>query len=341
MEKEKIEARIKELESLGKKIAMSQRTELATLKAQIGETSPQQKETPLRAVFASDEAARNRIQYIDIVDIVFPKDDDRIGVDDIKELAESIKKNGLIQPIVLKEIENGKFLKIVGRRRIKATESLGIKKIQATIIDKEWSEYDEHNVIAAENLQRKDYSVYEKVELHIKQLARLLNIKVGEAKSLFLKANNFKKGVLTSGEGIEEFLPSIEKVIKDLGAFNTVSTLVNNFKVLTMNEITIDALERKLISMLIAETIHKFKNLENEQIQKAINFVVNQKASKEELEAYIMNNFTKVEPKKNNKEIKKIDKSYKHIKTQFIKLDEVKKEKVLSLLAEIEELVGQ
>ena len=82
----------------------------------------------------------------------------------IKELANSIKEQGLLMPILVKKdknsINNEKFIIIAGERRWRACKTLKMKTINAIII-KNTSE--KSNALAAiiENVQREDLSVLE------------------------------------------------------------------------------------------------------------------------------------------------------------------------------------
>ncbi|WP_187647061.1 ParB/RepB/Spo0J family partition protein [Nitrosophilus labii] len=71
----------------------------------------------------------------------------------LKELAESIKKHGLLQPIVVIEDIDG-FMLIAGERRLRASKIAGLEKIRAVIVDIEEDKYRELALI--ENIQRED-----------------------------------------------------------------------------------------------------------------------------------------------------------------------------------------
>jgi ParB family chromosome partitioning protein len=76
---------------------------------------------------------RVKIREIDIKKIVV-KDRIRDDLGDIKELAESIDRLGLINPITVKESEDGKYGLSAGQRRLEACKLLGWKTIPANVI---------------------------------------------------------------------------------------------------------------------------------------------------------------------------------------------------------------
>ena len=79
----------------------------------------------------------------------------------IEELAESIKRYGLIQPIIVTKKEN--YYEIVaGERRWRACKKAGLKEISTIIIDNDERKNKEISLI--ENIQREDLNTVEKAE---------------------------------------------------------------------------------------------------------------------------------------------------------------------------------
>lgn len=78
--------------------------------------------------------------------------------DSIKGLAESIKQNGLLQPITVRQIDNH-FELIAGERRYRACLLNGFKEIEAIILDK--NDDESANLALIENLQREDLNAVE------------------------------------------------------------------------------------------------------------------------------------------------------------------------------------
>lgn len=81
-----------------------------------------------------------------------------ISGDKIKELAQSIKASGLIQPVVVRRVGEGYQL-VVGERRFLACKELGWQKISAAV--KVLSDNDMATVALIENLQRENLNYIE------------------------------------------------------------------------------------------------------------------------------------------------------------------------------------
>lgn len=107
--------------------------------------------------------------------------------DALKELSESIRQYGIIQPITVRKTREGTYELIAGERRLRAATLAGLLKIPAIVIEIE----DEDSAIVAlvENIQRQDLSFMEEA-LAYRQLIDKCNItqeelakKVGKTQS--------------------------------------------------------------------------------------------------------------------------------------------------------------
>jgi ParB family chromosome partitioning protein len=89
----------------------------------------------------------------------------------LNELAESIKANGVIQPILVRpDVNNpGSFELIAGERRLRATKIAGLEKIPAII--KNYNDKQSLEAALIENLQRKDLTFWEEAEGYKRMLS--------------------------------------------------------------------------------------------------------------------------------------------------------------------------
>lgn len=100
------------------------------------------------------------ILQIPIDEIIPNRFQPRLNFDDrgLEELASSIKQHGIIQPLVLRRIED-KYEIIAGERRYKAATLAGLKTVPAVIADIDDNKSAE--VAIVENVQRRDLSAIE------------------------------------------------------------------------------------------------------------------------------------------------------------------------------------
>lgn len=86
----------------------------------------------------------------------------------MEELKESIKNNGLIQPIIVRKLENSvqnKYEIIAGERRYRACKSLGFESVQCIVIQAGDSKSYEFSVL--ENIQRENLNPIEEAESYV------------------------------------------------------------------------------------------------------------------------------------------------------------------------------
>lgn len=114
-----------------------------------------------------------------IVDIkkIIIKDRIRKDFGDIKELADDIKQNGLINPPVV----NKEYELLAGERRLRACKSLGWNQIEVRMMDTRDAEH-ELNVEISENDVRKGFTKSERVD-YMKRLLRIEEAKAKERMS--------------------------------------------------------------------------------------------------------------------------------------------------------------
>lgn len=114
------------------------------------------------------EKSKNELMDIDMAMVVPTEAQPRQSFkeDTIKELAESIEKNGLLQPIVVRPMDGGKYQIIAGERRYRAFKKLGRSMIPAIVRDYEDEEVDKLQLV--ENVQREDLNPYDEAIAYLK-----------------------------------------------------------------------------------------------------------------------------------------------------------------------------
>lgn len=93
----------------------------------------------------------------------------RRDMGDLKELTNSIKENGIIEPVIVKP-RDGNFEIIAGERRFRAAKEAGMTEIPCIEHDIPDNEALEMSIV--ENIQRKDLNVFEQAD-SIRSLAEI------------------------------------------------------------------------------------------------------------------------------------------------------------------------
>ena len=96
------------------------------------------------------------------ISLVDPKSDQPrkyFDKESLEELADSIRENGLLQPILVREYGEGRYQIIAGERRFRASKLAGLTEIPAIILDRDNKSVAQIALI--ENIQREDLNPLE------------------------------------------------------------------------------------------------------------------------------------------------------------------------------------
>ena len=86
----------------------------------------------------------------------------RFDYDELEGLAQSIRANGILQPLLVRLLENGKYELIAGERRLRAARLIGLSKVPCIV--NSVSESDSATFAIIENLQRQNLDYFEEAE---------------------------------------------------------------------------------------------------------------------------------------------------------------------------------
>ena len=121
-----------------------------------------------------------------------PRQDRKKGVE---ELAESLKNEGLLQPIIVTKSEHDDSYKIIaGERRYHAARSLDWQEIECKILSK--NEKETFRLAIIENLQRENLSPYEEIDALI-QLKNDFNYTDSDLGELLGKSRSYTTEMLS------------------------------------------------------------------------------------------------------------------------------------------------
>lgn len=86
----------------------------------------------------------------------------RFNYDELENLAQSIRENGILQPITVRKREDKKYELVSGERRLRAARLVGMVKIPSIVINIDDKNSAMFSII--ENLQRQSLSFFEEAE---------------------------------------------------------------------------------------------------------------------------------------------------------------------------------
>ena len=139
----------------------------------------------------------------------------------LADLAENIKKQGVLQPILLRPTENGYEL-IAGERRLRAAKMAGLEMIPAYI--REMSDEEAENAQFSENVHRKNLTQIEESKKLQRDIERLGSVEA--VCELHQKSHSWlskRLSLLALPEQTKRLV--IEDISADIEAINTVKTI--------------------------------------------------------------------------------------------------------------------
>lgn len=179
------------------------------------------------------------ITEIDITDIIPNKDQPRKRFDKEKldELVESIRRKGVIQPIIVNK-EGRRYVIIAGERRWRASGLAGLKKIPVVIKEIE-TEKERLELAIIENIQREDLNAVELGRAY-KSLIDRYSYKQDELASIMGKSRSAVANSMRLLTLPEQVLESIESGEVSGGHARTLVTVENRIDILTILKRIID-----------------------------------------------------------------------------------------------------
>ncbi|MCG8029209.1 MAG: ParB/RepB/Spo0J family partition protein [Candidatus Thiodiazotropha taylori] len=198
--------------------------------------------------------------------------------DSLRELADSIAAQGVIQPVVVRAVENDRYELIAGERRWRAAQQAGLDEIPVVI--KEVTEEAAMAMGLIENIQREDLNPLEEANA----LSRLLH----------------------------EFGLTHQEVAKAVGKSRT--TVTNLLRLLELNEEVKGLVESRRIEMGHARTL---LGLKGEDQTRAANQVVSQGLSVRETERLVRRLQSESENPKPKRAAQPVDPDIKRLVTDL------------------------
>jgi ParB family chromosome partitioning protein len=220
----------------------------------------------------------------------------------IKELASSIQKYGLLQPVVLIRDED-EYILVAGERRLRATKLLGEEYIKAIVVD--YSKNDLREYALIENIQREDLNPIE-IAYSLQSLIEEHGFTHEELANSISKSRSYVTNLLR--------ILNLPKFVQEKIKNNILS--VGHAKVLIgldeeILKKVVDEIEKKGLNVRETEKlIQRIKNpkpeKEDEELDKRVVGIA-EKLKKIGLKVEIQKDFIKIKFK-NDKDLKKLEK---------------------------------
>lgn len=214
---------------------------------------------------AVEEAVKtNSVYELNIADIQKPKFHDRKNYQksDVESLAKNIKRIGLIHPIAVRKLPDGRFERISGFMRMEAVKLLGRSTIQAVILTVKDSA-EASFAMLSENIHRKNLNPYDEVKAFVEYAAGCLELSSSDMLVLINRFANADTGRVKALDEHElEQRALFEQKLSELGKY-TFASFRRKLSVLNMHDEIVNALKNNVISYSFAQLLHTLRKDES------------------------------------------------------------------------------
>ena len=222
----------------------------------------------LDALFAENSSiSENRKQTVSLSEVTPNKDQPRKSFEDsaLFELADSIRKYGIMQPLIVRRTEGG-YQIVAGERRYRAARLAGLSEIPVNVIDISDKELMTYALV--ENLQRENLDAVEEAR-GFKTLSQS-GLTQEQIAVTLSKSRSYVANSLRLLELPEEVLKEVIKGTLSAAAARTVIPLKENPAVLirVVREIVENALPVRRIEALVKEILNGERLSKKEKVLK-------------------------------------------------------------------------
>ncbi len=274
------------------------------------------------------------VAWIGISQIIRPANQPRRYFDEaaLHRLANSVKEKGILQPLLVRPLNGGKYELIAGERRYKAAIIAELKEVP--VLTQELSDPEAYELALMENLQREDLNPVEETEGILELLSRKMGKQRDEIISLFHKSAHPQRKTVNTGIHKNE-LEIIERIFTVVGRITPESFRTNRLPLLNLPAYLLEALKQGQIEYSKARVIGRVK--EPKKAQKLLTEAIKENLSRKEIEERVRQ-LNQKNPRSSRLE-KHLDSTITQVKKAKLWEQPEKKKRLEEILRELEQLL--
>ena len=192
------------------------------------------------------------------LEVLVPSPQPRKRFENLEALAESIREKGVLQPLLVRPLGDGRYAIVAGERRYRAARMAGLSEVPVRVV--ELSEKEARLLALVENLQREDLNPYEETVGVLALLSEDLGKPVEEVVGLLHRMQNETRGKATQNVLGSPEARRVEEVFKALGRMTWESFVQARLPLLSLPEDLKAALEEGAIPYTAALELKKVKD---------------------------------------------------------------------------------
>ncbi|MEG4118413.1 ParB/RepB/Spo0J family partition protein [Microcoleus sp. N9_B4] len=213
----------------------------------------------LSVLFGDDEVVEPTERLLSIESIQIASSQPRRYFDSqaMQALVESVKTDGILQPLLVRPLGEEKYELVAGERRYRAAREVGLTEVP--VIVRDLTQQQALRVALVENLQREDLNPVEETEGILQLLSHHLEYELEEVVRLLYRMQNDVQR-MNDNVIIHHEMQLVVKVFSELGRMSWESFVSNRLGLLKLPTDIQEALRRGQIEYTKARAIAKVKD---------------------------------------------------------------------------------
>jgi ParB family chromosome partitioning protein len=194
------------------------------------------------------------------LEALLPSPQPRRRFENLEVLAESIREQGVLQPLLVRPLGDGRYAIVAGERRYRAAKMAGLAEVPVRVLD--LSEKEARLLALVENLQREDLNPYEETLGVLELLSEELGKTREEVVALLHRMRDEARGKVPHNVVGSPEAQRVEGVFQALGRMTWESFVQHRLPLLGLPEDLRAALEEGAIPYTAALELKKVKGPE-------------------------------------------------------------------------------
>jgi len=178
--------------------------------------------------------------------------------DKLAQLVQSVKEHGILEPLLVRPLDDGEYELVAGERRLRAARDAGL--IEVPIISRALDDKQALQIALMENLQREDLNPVEETLAVLELLAIVLELDKSEVVSVLHQSYNAKQRGIELNQNVLIQLEKIESLLSEIGRFNAGTFRSSRLPLLNLPDNVLGALRNGEIEYTKAMAIARVKD---------------------------------------------------------------------------------
>jgi len=287
---------------------------------------------------AESEQSVQSAQVIALEKIRLPAKQPRrfFDVDKLAQLAESVKEFGILEPLLVRPLENGEYELVAGERRLRAARELGLAEVPIAVHNLD--ERQALQVALMENLQREDLNPVEETEAVLDLLAIALDVDRSDVISTLHQSYNAKQRGQELNQNVLIQLEKIESLLAEIGRFNAGTFRSSRLPLLNLPNDVLSALRNGEIEYTKAQAIARVKD--DKQRSKLLKQAVAKSMPLSEIKSRVRDINPESEPTPEKIAAQRWGEIGKRLQKSEVWSDRKKRDRITKLLDELDRLTA-